>query len=209
MRYTLSFTLLIALLYSGCGLLSNEDTSVEASGTVFNKSTGAPIAGLSVVMEVASGGGGGLFKGGSYRTVASARTDSAGRYRLEADLGDLNIAQVYLNEDPYDPTYYIFNYSVVAGERLDERFELYQTATLQARAEISQPLLEGDRYCLYLELVGVCESDSQVAAVTDTRAKANAYNAVRLVGSLGGKTVERADSVYCRIGELCEYVLEH
>lgn len=71
----LSASLAAALFFlGGCDLFSEEDTTIEASGTVVLESTGEPIEGLSVALDE--------IVGISHVYVETVRTNAEGKFSL-------------------------------------------------------------------------------------------------------------------------------
>jgi 5-hydroxyisourate hydrolase-like protein (transthyretin family) len=182
---------------SGCDLVDG-DSGIDVTGTNLNESAGAPARGLSVVLKRSAGLGINIV-------VASDRTDASGRFRLQHDPEEgRNGLRLYVNEEPYNAAYSTANYGIEAGERSDRTIGIYQNATLTVHAVTDVPLSGDDSYYLWLPTSG-----ARSQSVTDTRARGNAYNKVRLVVSRDGVTSEVVDSVYCPVGVVTDHTVRY
>ena len=79
MRFPSTLALAV-ILTAACGTTEPRTSILRLSGTVTAQSTGAPVQGADLVLEVPAG----PFGFGTRRTI----TDAAGRYSIEEDFGE-------------------------------------------------------------------------------------------------------------------------
>jgi hypothetical protein len=110
----------LSLLLYNCNLLNKKNDSVVVKGTVLNSSSNnSPISGLSVILQVPAGSW-------DHPTVAKSETNNSGQFYLEYELDDIDIARVYVNDDPYDPAYSVFQFGVKKGDTIERTIELQE-----------------------------------------------------------------------------------
>lgn len=177
----------------GCDLF-REDTTILATGVVLGASPNQPAQGGSVALKM----GWGLR-----HTVASARTEADGRYRLEHDSGDSpSLLALQVSTDLYDDAFSMSRYSLHPGERFNQTTPLYRNATLTVDVATDDPLSDGDS--IFLRLPG---TGGRYLPITTTHTHGPGYNEVRRVVERAGVTSEVADSVCCRVGSMTEHMI--
>ena len=109
MRAALVALLLVSL--AGCDLFGSEDTTIAVSGRAVT-ADGAPIAGLGVTLD----------RGVTLGSIPEVRTttDRDGAFSIVFDPGDTRTSRtLYMNNEPYDSRYKVYQRSFVRGERRD------------------------------------------------------------------------------------------
>ncbi len=193
------------LFLAGCDG-AEEDYTVAIDGLVYDETLGQPLEGIPVVMAA--------YPFGWFieedEAIAQAETDADGRYRLDVNPGRAGAEyRVQINAFPANPgrdTLILSRdtYTVWPGDRVSRTSNLYRFATLEVRAETDEPPSDDVNY--YLTVV---RRGSRNRPITNPGARANAYNRVKLVVDRGGVRTETADSVYCPLGAVTEYVFRY
>ena len=197
----LCFLVCISIAIYACNITDKGSNKVIVEGSILNSSfDNTPIAELSVVLKISGGAW-------NYRVVAESETNNQGEFYLEYKLEDQNIAQVYVNNEPYIPIYSTANFGIVKGESVDTTIKIHQNTSLVVQASTSS-LENGDRFCINIPGIGVCEDDEPSSVATTHRAVGNAYNEVRFSLQKNGKTEITIDSVYCPVGETTKYEIQ-
>lgn len=195
------FLVCLSTVIYGCNVTDKGSDKVIVEGSILNSSLeDAPIAGLSVVLRISGGPW-------NYPVVAESETNNQGEFYLEYKLEDQNLTQVYVNDEPYTPIYSTDNFGIVKGESVDTTIKIHQNTSLVVHASTSS-LEDGDRFCVNIPGVGVCEDDEPSSITTTRRAVGNDYNEVRFSLRRNGETKTSIDSVFCPIGETTEYEIE-
>lgn len=114
-KFTHIFILAIPLLQlGGCGLFSEEDRTITATGQVILAETGAPLPGLSVALK----DGGGLAA--PPIRVLTGQTGSDGRFALRYEgASEHSGYDVYINDGPHDFLYTRRILAIQVGETRD------------------------------------------------------------------------------------------
>ena len=109
---------LLFLIHASC---EQEDHTIHVSGTVLQKGTGTPIAGIGVTLRY------GAASYGAYPVASSMLTDSSGYFALFYDPKDdnsTNFVTMTINDDPYVASYSVTTFSVHYGEHWEKAFYL-------------------------------------------------------------------------------------
>lgn len=111
----LSIGLVAMLLLAGCSLFGEEDTVIQAIGTVVLNETGEPLSNLTVTLESDAGGFGG------HSIEMTTRTDANGSFAIFFDANGVNFGFGIRvsSADPFNPEYTGFYARVHPGETRD------------------------------------------------------------------------------------------
>ncbi len=195
--------LMAASLLGGCD--AEEDYAVAVEGYVHDETLDRPADGVRVVMARHPAG----WFIEPDEVVAEAETDAAGRYRLDHDpLWGSEDYRVEVNFFPFNPDssspdLSADRYYVRSGDRVSQVSALYRFATLTVRAETDGPPPVGVTYS-----INAGNRGGRDGPVT-TSVRANAFAQVRLVVDRDGERTVTADSVYCPLGVVTEYVFRY